>query len=879
VSFIMRILGIGAFICALFATSTAWATSCAPIEPDKFVSGISILFDGTMVRAERTMPDNETCKNGVGPGCREITQSVYVVHKVYKGDLGTEVGVVYGDGTGGICETCFGPNLPTTIAAYEVADGTYRTNMCTEVPLHNEREKVRILELADAYRTRLAQLDSAIAADPGSSAPLLAKARLLYENSSRRAALVIAEDIIAREPENADAVVLAAQVLQDWKKDDEAIAVLDRYVASHPDEPAVGHMRATTLVRLGRVGEVSAAWRDFSELVANKVDFAGRTLDSASFRLSEMGSPSFQGASLKGSDFSGSYVTSANFDGADLEGADLGEARIRGTFAGANLKGARMAGGSFGMKGSDGIDMAGADLRGATFPSEGSLGHLKAAGIEGEGVHFELRNMVDADFTGADLRKAIIYYADLEGATFRGADLTGAEFRNGSSDPQINLRGVDFTDAKLENVSFEVTLYDCTTIWPSGFDVGAHRLLAPAPGSGDCAKRPDFSWLREKALTGDTVRDFPSASFVGMQLDGVSFRGTFLPGRYFWNASLRGADFTLAKGEVDLRGVDATGADFSYVNFGPSNLYGVSGRAAILDGAKFRGAIVPLGALQAGRSDMPNADLSKADIRGLIFPNEPAKWLADIDPVAAGVVFLKSRDAAALYPSYSLKGADLKSFDLRQGDFAGLDLSGADLRGTYLYGVNFTGANLVGAKLKGACYAENTVWPSGFEYVGAGAIFCGRVTYHNLGYWQDNNESSGWSNSHGGLAKAASWHVPAKDTPVPDFAHETWDEVVWLAAWLPGSNMEGGSFVHAMLKGANLSGASLVGADLAGADLRDSVIEGADLSGANLENADLRMASLKASKLDGARLKGAVFDARTTWPDGFDPIKAGAGME
>jgi uncharacterized protein YjbI with pentapeptide repeats len=51
------------------------------------------------------------------------------------------------------------------------------------------------------------------------------------------------------------------------------------------------------------------------------------------------------------------------------------------------------------------------------------------------------------------------------------------------------------------------------------------------------------------------------------------------------------------------------------------------------------------------------------------------------------------------------------------------------------------------------------------------------------------------------------------------------------------------------------------------------------MSGANLENADLRMASLKASKLDGARLKGAVFDARTTWPDGFDPIKAGAGME
>jgi uncharacterized protein YjbI with pentapeptide repeats len=51
------------------------------------------------------------------------------------------------------------------------------------------------------------------------------------------------------------------------------------------------------------------------------------------------------------------------------------------------------------------------------------------------------------------------------------------------------------------------------------------------------------------------------------------------------------------------------------------------------------------------------------------------------------------------------------------------------------------------------------------------------------------------------------------------------------------------------------------------------------LTGADLKKANLHKASLKSSKLDGARLEGAVFDQWTTWPDGFDPIKAGARME
>ena len=34
-----------------------------------------------------------------------------------------------------------------------------------------------------------------------------------------------------------------------------------------------------------------------------------------------------------------------------------------------------------------------------------------------------------------------------------------------------------------------------------------------------------------------------------------------------------------------------------------------------------------------------------------------------------------------------------------------------------------------------------------------------------------------------------------------------------------------------------------------------------------------------ASNLDGANLEGAVFDAKTIWPDGFDPLQAGALLD
>lgn len=81
---------------------------------------------------------------------------------------------------------------------------------------------------------------------------------------------------------------------------------------------------------------------------------------------------------------------------------------------------------------------------------------------------------------------------------------------------------------------------------------------------------------------------------------------------------------------------------------------------------------------------------------------------------------------------------------------------------------------------------------------------------------------------------------------------------------------------YADLAGSNLSGVTLRGANLGYADLREANLERANLRGANLTGADLRGANfdgadLELANLSEARLDGCHFDARTVWPDGFDP--------
>ena len=103
---------------------------------------------------------------------------------------------------------------------------------------------------------------------------------------------------------------------------------------------------------------------------------------------------------------------------------------------------------------------------------------------------------------------------------------------------------------------------------------------------------------------------------------------------------------------------------------------------------------------------------------------------------------------------------------------------------------------------------------------------------------------------------------------------------------LAKANLEGADLTRATLEGAvltevKLKGAILIKADLSGANLSGANLNGANLSGASLRGANLIGANLSGTNLSGAnrplaKLPEAIYDNKTKWPDGFDPVSAGA---
>ena len=103
---------------------------------------------------------------------------------------------------------------------------------------------------------------------------------------------------------------------------------------------------------------------------------------------------------------------------------------------------------------------------------------------------------------------------------------------------------------------------------------------------------------------------------------------------------------------------------------------------------------------------------------------------------------------------------------------------------------------------------------------------------------------------------------------------------------LRGANLTKANLSRAILSFADLScaitfEANLTGADLRGANLDHAILTGANLTDVNLRNATVRGAVFTGVDLTGADLFGADlteswFDNATIWPQGFDPIAAGA---
>jgi uncharacterized protein YjbI with pentapeptide repeats len=265
-------------------------------------------------------------------------------------------------------------------------------------------------------------------------------------------------------------------------------------------------------------------------------------------------------------------------------------------------------------------------------------------------------------------------------------------------------------------------------------------------------------------------------------------------------------------------------------------------RRTLIDGASFRGSRLPITFwLAQGEADTHgatyhcynNRTISEERLRGLI---ATSGCLPPRPP-----------------PSDTLNGLDLSGFDYGSAWMMGLDLTGSVLRGTNLRNADLTGALLDGADLRGAIFDRWTIWPEGFDPLAAGAIAA--AMFYTA------------SRSGGSLA---SIHLPAT-------LLSPWEQELGIEVFVPDAAIRASA---RQLAGMDLAGATLTGAWLQGADLRETSLVGADLTFANLTSASLQGADLSAAVLTGAITRdadftGAIYDALTVFPEGFDPVEAG----
>lgn len=100
------------------------------------------------------------------------------------------------------------------------------------------------------------------------------------------------------------------------------------------------------------------------------------------------------------------------------------------------------------------------------------------------------------------------------------------------------------------------------------------------------------------------------------------------------------------------------------------------------------------------------------------------------------------------------------------------------------------------------------------------------------------------------------------------------EEAYLVGAKLAGANLREANLAHSHIEWAFMGTANLLNANLKGAQLI-----GVELRGANMAYADLSGANLQDTSLMWTRLRGATYNEETLWPEGFDPISAGAVLK
>lgn len=478
------------------------------------------------------------------------------------------------------------------------------------------------------------------------------------------------------------------------------------------------------------------------------------------------------------------------------------------------FKDSDFSGGTFVGKVGPKVKFVSSDLSASVFRSA----HLESAS-------FSFSDLTGSDFSDATIRGLSTTGSDLSKAVFRGARITGASFgRQDMKDSDFTgaevldsrIYDTDFRNAVLEGVSLEGSTYNCGTLWPEGFD----PLAAGAVNGEACTIGAEAEPLHndEQAERGAAVPTSEKADSPRRDRRKVDFSDYDMDAAQLKHVDLSGSRFHWADAsgvsfrDTIMRRVDFTYANLRSAHFTATNFQDTSFEYAVMLGATLRRV--------RGRSvSFAHADLRRAEI---------------ISSDLSGASFRSSRMRSLRVMDSDLSGADFGDADLfgmtLQARPHLLPQAGADwgprrkddwpARRTSFRNANFADASLDGADLRGGNFA-------GANLAGASVLL---ARYDCTTVWPQ-----GFDAGKGG-------------------------------AVLIGEPCAQGTYSPPQLSGLDLNSQSLEGLNLKDADLRDTTLRGAKLEGSDLSSA----------KLSGADLTAATFDCTTIWPEGFDPIRAGA---
>lgn len=96
---------------------------------------------------------------------------------------------------------------------------------------------------------------------------------------------------------------------------------------------------------------------------------------------------------------------------------------------------------------------------------------------------------------------------------------------------------------------------------------------------------------------------------------------------------------------------------------------------------------------------------------------------------------------------------------------------------------------------------------------------------------------------------------------------------------LYGKDLSGAKFNQCLLRYVYFTNAFLIQVDFKEADLYGADLSGADCTDAIFYCANLRHTDLSRANVKGADFRGALYDDKTQFPEGFDPIKEGMVYE